>query len=199
MSCEASCSARVRPKMTTSLATRRGIKPNKTENGNEKPSSEVDHHPFITKVQVRIKSTTNGLDATADNLDNTKHYLKSTNISVSETPTHSVASGNVNYNENYQLYKEKKEEKKRQRRAMLGELACAPYIERETQEKDELLYQPCFGLKECSVQLLLVKELTNHLHCVSMNTSTAKRKNIPKSVAFHARETKGERKLGVRR
>lgn len=199
-------------RLKTTSGKVRGIKPNKSSNDNEKAaSSEPDHHPFITKVQVRIKSTRNaGLDTTqsieaADDLDNSRLYLKSSTTSVSVNSTHSTSieedscNNECKFHANYQFCEERKEEKKKRRRKLLGELACAPYTERESREKDELLYRPRLSSKECSIQLLLVRELTDHLDCVSKNTDTVKRKNTAKSTVFHARQTKGERKFGVRR
>lgn len=198
-------------RLKTTSAKLRGIKPNKSSYDNDKPSSDLDHRPFITKVQVRIKSTRNGLDATqstgaADDLDNTSSYPKPSNAtSVSENSTDSTSiekdscNNECKFHKSYQFYEERKEEKKKRRRKMLGELACARYTERESRETDELLYRPRLSSRECSVELLLVRELTDHLDCVSKNTDTAKRKNIAKSTVFHARQTKGERKFGVRR
>lgn len=186
------------------------VKPHNSNSKKERLTSENSHHPFITKVQVRIRSTKSDFDlrtkgGSTSNVYRSRSCHRLETVAVRKNSSQSLRTGKNSYNEcessanSHSKLEQGSKLEQRVRRRMLGELALAPYIARETRKKEELLYQPRFSAKDCYVQLLLVRELTDHLICSSRNTRSPKFRNSQTSTVFHARTTKGEREFGFSR
>lgn len=157
------------------------------------------HHPFITKIQVvRIKRDEND-DENASKSDcsstNKPQSVRPTNLVYKNPPVTRSSSQNSVYNDQtiFVPRKESLDEARRQRRQMLGERASARmHVRNDT----DSLYRPRFTSSDCRLQMLLARELTEHLRSVGKETRSARRQRLP---AFHSRSTKGERAFGVNR
>ena len=156
------------------------------------------HYPFITKIQVqRVIKDNTGCDG-APKLDKSSgvqlESIQSRNFTYKAPPVTRSSSPNSLYDSEESIFvprRESLEEARKRRRQMLGERASAMHIRND----NDSLYRPQLSTKDCKVQLLLVRELTKHLHSVERDTRSARRQQrLP---AFHSQVTKGERVFGV--
>ena len=165
---------------------------------NEMRHRPKTHYPFITKIQVqRVIKDKTGCDG-APKLDKSPgmqlESIQLRNFTYKAPPATRSSSPNSLYDSEESIFvprKESLEEARRRRRHMLGERASAMHIRND----NDSLYRPQLSNNDCKVQLLLVQELTKHLHSVERDTRIARRQQrLP---AFHSRVTKGERVFGV--
>ena len=165
---------------------------------NEMRHRPKTHYPFITKIQVqRVIKDKTGCDG-APKLDKSPgmqlESIQLRNFTYKAPPATRSSSPNSLYDSEESIFvprRESLEEARRRRRQMLGERASAMHIRND----NDSLYRPQLSTKDCKVQLLLVQELTKHLHSVERDTrSTRRQQRLP---AFHSHVTKGERVFGV--
>ena len=188
------CTASSLPSLSPNTKIGQAVKERK-RTPNKKSATEKEHHyPFITKIQVKIIRST-AMDEPEPSRTYSRHTIPCTrllNLTVDNSFDRSPSSKSSYYGQapnKSRLHQVSSEEQRRRR--ILGTMASAH--SNTTQEK-ELLYRPRFRSKDCGLQLLLVKELTQHLTCSRKNA----RNSRPTSV-FHARSTKGEKSLGIGR
>ena len=162
---------------------------------NDRPKT---HYPFITKIQVRLKKDETGRECPSET-DNSStiqfQSVRPTNFTYRNPPVTRSSSKSSLYEEEsiFVPRRESLEEIRRQRRQIIGERASAMAVRNDNNS----LYRPRFSSKDCSVQLLLVRELTEHLESVGRESRNARR--LQRLPAFHSRATKGERVFGVNR
>ena len=154
------------------------------------------HYPFITKIQVTVKKDETENESTSKHDKNSTiqaHSVRPTTFTYRDPPVTRSSSTNSFYEEESSFVprRESLDELRRQRRKILGERASAM----DGRRGNDSLYRPRFSAKDCTVQLLLVRELTEHLESVGRETRSARR--LQRLPAFHSHATKGERVFGV--
>ena len=155
------------------------------------------HYPFITKIQVvRTKKYENEHENASKSERSAiteKQSVRPTSFTYKNPPVTRSSSENSLYNKEtiFVPRKESLDEARRQRRQLLGERASARILVRNDIDS---LYRPRFTSNDCRIQLLLARELTEHLDSVGRETRSARRQRLP---AFHSRATKGEREFGI--
>lgn len=190
---------------TRAVTTGGRLQPLETDKGI--PERPKTHHPFVTKIQVRIKRGHTESECPSRNdtgLQNESpiqlQSVRPTNFKLIDPPVTRPNSKNTFYEESKPAIESRREtidELRRRRLRILGERASASALVRNEHDKDSL-YRPHFSAKDCGIQLLLVRELTQHLQSVERETrSTRIRHSRQRLPVFHGRATKGERVFGI--
>lgn len=167
------------------------LQPTERQAINPRPKT---HHPFITKIEVRIKKQSDVENPSRNRSDiKTLQSVRPTNFTYKDPPATRVSSQNSYYEkDSFSLStKESLGEVRKERRRILGERASAMDVSRENNS----LYRPSFSAKDCNVQLQLVRELTEHLR--SVGREARRSRMLQRLPAFHSRATKGERMFRV--
>lgn len=166
------------------------------------PKGKVDsrpktHYPFITKIQVvRIRKDESENENASESERSSmtqQRSVRPTNLTYTNPPVTRSSSEKSLCDEQtiFVPRKESLDEARRQRRQMLGERASARI---HVRNDNDSLYRPRLTSNDCRVQMLLARELTEHLESVGRETRSARRQRLP---ALHSRATKGERTFGI--